>query len=1515
MLEQSAKVEKAVHLFQYLAQARRLREKTTTNIKKFEQDGAVFWLSDIASQVQENDWPLYIDQQLSQWLLGEYQSTDYQLNWESEKDGTLFVASRVAQMPPPSVPENIRPWIVGAVDNCNRRPKISLHSNVKLFKNQSDAFREQVEQWFCQWDSWAKHESYRKLYNKLFDAHINASQSSEEFELVLGMGLLSWNYNSANSIKRHLFTVGLKSSHDKTTGEICLQLEDVAATFKTELNFIPAEALQDRTFVSDVVAKAAAYSGHVFDVNLFGELGKITAHSLATSAVYSPVGNAQEPTSIPVVSWAPAVILRKRENVGFAMVYDKIAAQIEEEGEIPFGLRTLVDPDDTLSPAVCSEPGAVVTFCDDVFSPLPLNEVQRRIIERVDTYSQTVVQGPPGTGKTHMAAALLSHFLAQGKRVLVTAETDRALYEVRDKLPEEIRELAVAVIGTSTDDMASLKLAVDKISRSSSEFDVDESRHKIQMCEDRLAELQEERQDLLQRIAIEFCSKAKPVEVFGKQYRPGELVQKLQYESKEYQWIREFSADITGEFPLNVDEVSRYRSLITHFCHVNRDFVAASGSIDIEKLPRLIDFNKIDQKIETLEIACNNLHSSFTVEEKSTLRDFDKATRDAVLETAKRVESVLTNIRQFSQLWVSDLIDSYYRGQLHTWRVEVEQLQCSIQKVNELLLQLASYQRIESTAPLADYLPYASNLLKYLEKRGPLQTDAYGVVKIHFWSPTIVKQGTSFFKSVTLDGAQPSTAEQVRAVIARIQLDWMIDPLVANLPRWLKIASSTPEMIVFQLKNDLHDLVSALEMLEDLPQVSRLLQQFSYTQGAKALPKLIQTIESYNLVCKLSEELSEKVSRLNEMDACAHNLLSNYKNMPWVGELHKALKQRDGLLAEKALREASALAKQFDELKELEKLETKLEQWSPRLVQKLNDLTVCDDYLEKLNEASEAVHWLACVEQIECQRSLDISKLQREVQIIEEKIQKEVCVLAAERAWNRALRNDRITGKTRKNLVEYAQSVKRLGKGKGKYANQRRREIRRALDNCRSAVPVWIMPLHRVIDQLDLQKDMFDVVMIDEASQAGAEAVFLQYLAPTIVVIGDDKQVSPSAVGVSEQEIRKLADQYLKDDDDKTAWCDPQRSLFDVALARFGGRLTLTEHRRCVPEIIEFSNQIAYEPDNIRLVPVRQPAVERLDPIKVVHTPFATQGTGRNKINKHEADALVAQVIDCVNDPAYQDKTIGVISLLSSSGQADYIQTRLLDELSPHVWEQHQLRVGSPAEFQGAERDVIFLSMVSSKSENQNLAALTTDTYIQRYNVAVSRARDQVWLFHSLGVEQIFNSEDIRFQLLKYAYDVAGKRILEQDAGLVSDDVRDERFDSLFEQRVYNKIVARGYKVIPQFKVGHYKIDLVAQGVDAYLAIECDGDKWHGQEGVERALRQQRELERCGWNFIRIFEADFYADPEGQMERVWCHLDFMNISPNDTRSTDRAANNVTVLERPVSPKKMVKHPWDDIYVD
>ena len=394
----------------------------------------------------------------------------------------------------------------------------------------------------------------------------------------------------------------------------------------------------------------------------------------------------------------------------------------------------------------------------------------------------------------------------------------------------------------------------------------------------------------------------------------------------------------------------------------------------------------------------------------------------------------------------------------------------------------------------------------------------------------------------------------------------------------------------------------------------------------------------------------------------------------------------------------------------------------------------------------------------------------------------------------------RLTGRSRADLVQYAQLVRRLGKGTGKYAAQRRADIRAAMIRCREAVPVWIMPLYRIADQLDVTQNMFDVVLVDEASQAGLEATFLQYLAPKIVVVGDDKQVSPAAVGIDQQQLRDLANIYLRDDPHRASWEDPKQSFFDEAVKRFGSRLTLLEHHRCVPEIIGFSNRIAYGPENIRLQPVRQYGSDRLEPIKTVRVAEGYQKGKTNKINPPEVDGITNQVIQCLSDPRYDGKTMGVISL-QGPAQAQAIENALMPKIDPKEWNARELRCGDAASFQGSERDVIFLSMVAARDEDKRLGASVGTTYIQRYNVASSRAKDQLWLFHSIDIQDVPNSEDMRHHLLDYCRSIITRRQSILTSGskpIVPEDMRVDPFDSLFEQRVYNRLIDRGLNVEPQ---------------------------------------------------------------------------------------------------------------------
>ena len=108
------------------------------------------------------------------------------------------------------------------------------------------------------------------------------------------------------------------------------------------------------------------------------------------------------------------------------------------------------------------------------------------------------------------------------------------------------------------------------------------------------------------------------------------------------------------------------------------------------------------------------------------------------------------------------------------------------------------------------------------------------------------------------------------------------------------------------------------------------------------------------------------------------------------------------------------------------------------------------------------------------------------------------------------------------------------------------------------------------------------------------------------------------------------------------------------------------------------------------------------------------------------------------------------------------------------------------------------------------------------------------------------------------------------------------RCDSDFERLVLGRIAARGYRRIrPQYLVGRYRIDLVVEGPHSRLAIECDGDRWHGEDQWHQDRARQEVLERAGWTFVRIRGSAFYRDPDGALEGVWQRLDELEIPTGD----------------------------------
>ena len=86
---------------------------------------------------------------------------------------------------------------------------------------------------------------------------------------------------------------------------------------------------------------------------------------------------------------------------------------------------------------------------------------------------------------------------------------------------------------------------------------------------------------------------------------------------------------------------------------------------------------------------------------------------------------------------------------------------------------------------------------------------------------------------------------------------------------------------------------------------------------------------------------------------------------------------------------------------------------------------------------------------------------------------------------------------------------------------------------------------------------------------------------------------------------------------------------------------------------------------------------------------------------------------------------------------------------------------------------------------------------------------------------------------------------------------------------VFLRITARGFRVLPQHEVAGYRIDLVVDGMERRVAVECDGDRWHGPEWHKEDVARQRMLERCGWKFWRVRGSAFSLDPDRALDSLW----------------------------------------------
>lgn len=1408
------------------------------------------------------------------------------------------------KLPPPPPPEaSLKPWLVAEhIDDSSRempdlRPEISL--SVDSSGVSGDAFRthrlddhpEIKKAWERyvenKWWPWAENDRrlqpVQRPYDDLFFISRRQQQLGEQYEVVLGLGLLSWKTPDGQIIRRHLIAAQTSIEFEPKRGVIRVVAAGEGARPTLEQDMLDPSDRPEPTQLAKLEAEVSSIGDDIWDRTKLGAALKAWAHGVRSKGVYDESLTLPErATNDPLVHLAPAIILRKRTERSFVRVFQEIVQQLDEGANIPPGLQHFVMPADKEVDADGRKESPLIEV-SEVYFPLEANEAQRDIVARLRNRQGIVVQGPPGTGKSHTIVNLISHLLASGKRILVTSHGPRALKVLRRFFKERVAEvapLAVVLLGDDSDSFEAMETSVQGIVDRYNQWDPAANARVISEAEKRLdAARKNEAAIRNELLAIREKETYEHPRIFhtysGTLQRIGE---KVRAQGDEYDWHKDSPAENLDP-PLTNQEVQTLLSLL-------RDQSVSHGEADHGQC-----FDP-SQSLVPAEFA------SLVEAERDSLRDLE-ATNEAqqhpnfqgLLSGAQNERSRLRgdlvrftadveHVNPAGHAWVGQMLIQTLSGQEGTWRELLSSSRQHLAAIGERARW--SDETIVSGLGERDLNTVKSEAAAMLER-----LEAGGGWGAPLFRPKIAKNALYLRDNVRVGGRPCESAPEIRELISWIDTLLHFRHLRELWQPYARIRFPARAQQASAYGDLCKPLERGLALLVQLSAIKETLQHFRDApepiwherDSVRALLRAIEAAEAELAVRRYREKFKGIAESLE-------NWSRSHRPNPAVGALLNVVRARNKESYAQARKTLEDIWESYQKFLLRHHLMERLATAAPILAKALESSPNDNAWNSRSAQFQDAWNWARARTWIK--RLSDPSEterlrlnLDREQSAIRSALQK----IAALKAWKHCF--DRISEHERQHLIAWSQAMRKIGKGTGKYAPVHRRAAREHMEECRTAIPAWVMPLYRVVETMRPGKDMFDVAIIDEASQSGPEALVLTYMAKQIVVVGDDKQISPESVGIDREDVIRLRARHIANlpHNDRYGADD---SFFDLADIFFPGRIRLREHFRCMPEIIQFSNDLCYQTPP--LIPLRQYGTARLRPIVTtwhVNSGYV-EASAHRRVNKAEAEALVDRLVTCDQDAAYKGKSFGVISLLGAD-QARLIEQLLQKRLGNEVMQQRQVVCGDAYAFQGDERDVIFLSMVSAPSEGHRIGVLGKETDKRRFNVAASRARDQMILFHSVTLNDL-NPNCLRHRLLRYCSDprvsqppIAGIPLAEWRhiaANVKRDrDNHPEPFESWFELDVFLLIAARGYRVIPQYEVAGKRIDLVVEGMNGRLAVECDGDSWHGPDVYQQDMARQRMLERCGCIFWRVRGSAFGLDPIRALESLWETLKRQNIYP------------------------------------
>lgn len=1508
---------KTISLFQFIRELNKLKQKEILNTKDYPW---VLALSDLPND-PENIKVFYRDH-----IEGEAENAD------ETHESTLLSVHKPEFQQCPEPDATFKEWLLPGWDSYRnetqakefQKPQVkkkiltpsmfdhvpaeSEEAQPEFFTDNAERVK-QYENWLVVRSAWSEKqkitEQTRDLFANMYRFYFELQRDSETKEIIVANGMLCDANNS--EIHHPILTHRVKMEYDADCNTVSIMDTDMPS----ELYSVVFQAMEDVNLsgINTLMEDLQVNDYHPLDRNDTPAFLKILVHQLSSSSLFSeqPMLSDEITHSRLFLYLYPCFIVRNRLD-GTLKAIERIIEDVQETGNVPKPIHDIVSggtidiPEETCESPIEERLASVGGESVDILLSMEANKEQLDIAKRIDHYNAVLVQGPPGTGKTHTIANLMGHFLAQGKSILVTSHTQKALSVLKEKVPRGLQDLCVSMLDDSNVDM---ERSIDGITSYTSQTTAFELKREMDSLAADRRNIIGKLADVRKNIYAIIHQECNCIVLNGEAISPSKAASFVAEHAEDFSYIPG-EVRLYAPLPLSFEQLSSlYRS---------NESVTAADEKELEtELPSPADimnprkFTTVWEKYQYTQnqIADIEAKNAWTIKANNIEQiisfsgDFGRFTMPyPALDAIEALKQYATSFGKIDR-WMKVVAVDGKEGKSHRQRWQV---------LMDIIAKTCTCADEYLAISLGKQLVIDKNVSLELVKAAfeEIQTIFNDKGKISKLTLMFHKEYVQAIDAVTISNKHPDSVEDCVLVLKYIELQqareqcstiWNELLTPNDVPTFNELDRDEPERIASNwigliekylnwYSTDYESLLGKLTSIgipSDVLFRKNILDS-ELTTADKILTCVEQVIPEICDACILISKAFTYQSSLN----IQKKILTFGKRDN--SEICKALVLAIDEGNSSAYSEAYVSLEKMYEKYELQRSRNKalrvLESVAPQWANAIRIRKGIHGSCTVPSTIDNAWKWKQLNGILEEITKKPFAELQAESLRLSHEYREITAKYAEKRGWYSLLQRTEADISMKQALEGWRLTVKSIGKGTGKRAPMLKAKARELMVKCQKAVPCWIMPINKALESLDPRANKFDIIIIDEASQSDVSSLAILYMGKKLVIVGDDRQVSPMAVGIEDNKIASLQEQYLKDKIPNAHLYNAKTSIYDVAKTTFQP-LMLREHFRCVPEIIGFSNMLSYDG---KIKPLRDASNSVLLPAVVNYR--VVDGQRNGKTNLREAEAIVALMQACFNQPEYENKSFGVISLLGDE-QVKLIQQEIERNLNPQDIIGRRILCGNSANFQGDERDVIFLSLVDSGTGTGPIHMLNfgpDDSYRKRYNVAVSRARDQLWVVDSLDPSSDLKPGDIRKTLIDYSLDPKASETIHAEI--------EQQADSPFEVSVATALVDRGFHLVQQWKVGSYRLDIVAVCGKKKVAIECDGERWHsGEEKIRDDMERQTILERLGWRFIRIRGSEFYRDSKRSIERVINELASYGIEPEDASEEKCNTRETKLLER------------------